>query len=82
MAERATKGQTQRPMQETTFAIGKIRCEGCIDTLRQAALALPGVDSFEGDAPAKRVRVRFDPAKVGEAELRRAFEAAGFPVGA
>jgi copper chaperone CopZ len=67
-------------MQEATFAIGKIRCEGCVETLRKAALALPGVEALEGEPDKKRVRVRFDPARVGEPELRRAFASAGFPV--
>ncbi|HEU4405911.1 MAG TPA: heavy-metal-associated domain-containing protein [Polyangiaceae bacterium] len=67
-------------MQEATFAIGKIRCEGCVETLRKAALALPGVEAFEGDPAQKRVRVRFDPARVGEPELCRAFASVGFPV--
>jgi copper chaperone CopZ len=77
MVSSPATGQTP-PMQEATFTIGKIRCEGCIETLRQAALALPGVEALDGDAPQRRVRVRFDPARVGEAELRRAFAAAGF----
>ncbi|MCU0684298.1 MAG: heavy-metal-associated domain-containing protein [Polyangiaceae bacterium] len=67
-------------MQDATFTIGKIRCEGCLETLRKAALSLPGVETFEGDAAAKRVRLRFDPARVGEPDLRRAFAAAGFAV--
>jgi copper chaperone CopZ len=67
-------------MREATFAIRKIRCEGCVETLRQAALALPGVETLEGEPDQKRVSVRFDPARVGEPELRQAFASAGFPV--
>ncbi len=66
-------------MREVTFVVAKIRCEGCVATLRQAALALPGVEACEGEPAARRVRVRFDPARVGEPELRGAFAAAGFP---
>ena len=39
-----------------------------------------GVESVEGDPARKEITVRFDPAVVGDVEIRAAVAAAGFVV--
>jgi copper chaperone CopZ len=59
-------------------------CDGCADKIRRALTALPGVQTVKPRLWRKRVRVRFDPSKVEDAQIQEALEEAGYrstPIG-
>jgi len=52
-----------------------------VKNVRKALLALPGIENVIASAMYRDVSVDFDPSKVSAAEIRRAVEAAGYPIG-
>lgn len=57
---------------------GGISCASCVGTIEQALLELPGVDRAAANMGTERVTVDYDPAQLGEEQLRRAVNEAGY----
>lgn len=55
-------------------------CANCVKSVQQAIAELPGVISAEVFLSAEKATVQFDPAKVTQADLRKAVEGAGYVV--
>ena len=53
-------------------------CEGCAEKLRAALRPIAGVREVTPRVAQKRVRVRYEPAKVGEQQLKEALGQAGY----
>jgi len=65
-------------LSEIEFSVPSMACNGCADKIRRKLTALPGVEAVKPRLWRKRVRVRFDPAKVEDAQIRAALDAAGY----
>jgi Cu+-exporting ATPase len=65
---------------EAEFPVQGMSCGHCEASLQQALLDLPGVLEAEADAEGDRVRVRYLPDWLEEADLAAAAEAAGYPL--
>jgi copper chaperone CopZ len=63
---------------ELALAVPSMVCDGCAETILTALKALPGVRDVKVSLWRKRVRVRFEPSQLDEAEIRQAIAAAGF----
>lgn len=70
--------QTGVSLAETEFAIPSMVCEGCAEKISATLSPLDGVRGVESKVRQKRVRVRYEPDRVGERELRGALEEAGY----
>ena len=66
------------PLSEIEFSIPSMVCAGCADKIRRVLGALPGVQTVKSRLWRKRVRVRFDPSKVQDAQIRDALDEAGY----
>jgi copper chaperone CopZ len=53
-------------------------CIWCADKIRRKLTALPGVEAVKPRLWRKRVRVRFEPSKVEDAQIRAALDAVGY----
>ncbi|MDT7944327.1 MAG: heavy-metal-associated domain-containing protein [Dehalococcoidia bacterium] len=67
-------------MEEVTLVSPDISCDHCIQAIRKALTALPGVEWVGGDPDAKQVTIRYDPSLSSLADIRRAMEEEGYPV--
>lgn len=66
----------------STVVVEDIHCAGCEHTISTALAGVAGVLSVNPSAATNEVRVSFDEATVGEAELRAKLAEIGFePVG-
>lgn len=65
-------------LKEVVWHIPDMECEGCVRSIHRALDDIDGVQQVAVDLLQKTVRVVFDSARVGEAQLRQAIEAAGF----
>ncbi|MHB8859287.1 MAG: cation transporter [Thermoleophilia bacterium] len=67
-------------MQQAILTSPKISCGHCKMTVEGAAGSLAGVDSVNADPETKKVEVTFDESQVTIEEIKKAIEAAGYPV--
>ena len=65
-------------MQEQIIKIGGMSCQGCVRSVERALNALAGVEQVAVSLEEGQAKVRFDPQRVGDAELRAAVVSAGF----
>jgi len=65
-------------LSEIEFSVPSMVCDGCADKIRRKLTALPGVAAVKSRLWRKRVRVRFDPSKVEDAQIRAALDTAGY----
>lgn len=65
-------------MQEIVIKVGGMTCGGCVASVRRVLDAQPGVAAADVSLEKAEARVRFDPARVDPAALRKAIDAAGF----
>ncbi len=65
-------------MENTVIQIGGMSCQGCVKNITGVLAALPGVDAAEVSLEAAQAQVKFDPARIGRAQLLDAIEDAGF----
>src|SRR6266540_2633039 len=61
-----------------TLAIENMHCGGCLRSVEQAALGVPGVETARASLAAKRVSIVYDPSRAGAVELIAALKRAGF----
>lgn len=67
-------------METVTLKIDGMTCMGCVGSVMRVLRETPGVDHADVSLAEKRATVRFDPARVGIAQLRSVIEGAGFDV--
>jgi len=60
------------------FLVPNMVCEGCAEKIAGALTSMPGVREVKSKVPQKRIRVRYDPAKVREQQLKDAVSKIGF----
>lgn len=65
-------------METLELKVEGLHCEGCVKSVTRMLAAVPGVETVQVSLAEGRASVRYDPAKAGVAEFRRAVERAGF----
>lgn len=68
-------------MQTVQLKVPPIKCEGCAEKIRTTLTRRRGVERVDGDPDRKELSVTFNPAELGDAEIRAAVADAGFLVG-
>lgn len=68
-------------MKTIQLKVPTIKCEGCVETIRNTLAKRSGVRAVEGDPNRKEVTVTFDPGQVTESDVRAAIADAGFIAG-
>ena len=63
---------------EVILSVPGMMCDGCAETVRDLLMAIPGVRQARASAWRKHVAVRFEPSRVGPAEIRSALAKGGF----
>ena len=65
-------------METTRLKVGGMTCSGCVASVTRALQQIDGVDKVDVSLDQAQASVRYDPARVNEAQLRSAIEDAGF----
>jgi copper chaperone CopZ len=68
------------PLADCEFLVPNMVCEGCAERISGALISVPGVREVNSKVPQKGIRVRYEPGKVREQELRDALGRIGFTV--
>ena len=78
--EREELPGTDQPaaLAETEFVVPSMHCEGCAEKINTALSPVAGVREVRSKVPQKRVYVRYEPAHVGEDDLKEALASSGF----
>lgn len=69
-------------MERVTLKAPDISCDHCVNAIRKAVTALPGVTVLEGRPEEQIVVVEYDPARVKLEDIEAAMEEEGYPVAA
>jgi len=75
----ARRGQPN--MRTIHLKVPTIKCEGCVEKIRDALTKRRGVETVEGDPDQKEITVTFHPDQLSESDIRAAISGAGFLVG-
>lgn len=67
-------------MQEVDFKVAGMTCQGCVRSVRNVLLTLPGVAEVDVSLEDARARVRYDDSKVKPQQLKEVVEGAGYGV--
>lgn len=67
-----------RAVVEAEFLIPNMACEGCAEKIDEALHAVPGVQEIRPNVHEKRIRVRYEPAKIQREHLKAVVREAGF----
>jgi copper chaperone len=67
-------------METTTIKVSGMTCQGCVRSVTRVLQAVPGVDAVDVSLDKGEAELRFDPARAGAPEFRKAVEDAGFEV--
>lgn len=65
-------------MVEHTFAVSGIHCEGCESAIETGLRRLDGVRRVRADRQAQTISVRYDEARLDDAELARHLARMGY----
>ncbi len=65
-------------METVQLKIEGMHCDGCVKSVTRTLSAIAGVERVEVSLAEAKADVRYDPAKSGPAEFKRAVERAGF----
>jgi len=57
-----------------------IKCEGCVEEIRETLTKRSGVAGVEGDPARKDISVTFDPDRLADADIRAVVADPGFAV--
>ena len=68
------------PLADREFLVPNMVCEGCAEKIEGALTSMPGVREVRSKVPQKRIRVRYEPGKVREQQLKDALGNIGFTV--
>lgn len=63
---------------EQIYFVENMKCQGCVNNIRQAVTELVGVESFSADLPEKLVTVTFDEKRIDEQQVLTAIQSAGY----
>ena len=66
------------PLADRDFLVPNMVCEGCAERIAGALTSMPGVRDVKSGVPQKRIRVRYEPGKVREQQIRDALTKIGF----
>ncbi len=66
------------PLADVEWLVPNMVCEGCAERISAALGPIAGVREVKPKVSRKRVLVRYEPAKVGEAQLKEALGQAGY----
>jgi len=69
------------PVKTVQLTVPTIKCDGCVEKIRETLTKRRGVERVEGDPERKRISVTFNPEQLGDTEIRAAIADAGFLVG-
>ena len=67
-------------MENVEFRVEGLHCDGCVKSVTRMLTGVPGVEKVEVSLAENKAAVRFDPARAGLADFKRAVERAGFRV--
>lgn len=65
-------------MTDITLKVHGMTCNMCVRHVREALEDLPGVDRAQVDLGRKEAVIRYDEAKVGLVDMRKAVKGAGY----
>ena len=65
-------------MESTLIKVGGMSCQGCVKSVTNILMALPGVARAEVSLERGEAAVDFDPARVSLEALRQAIDGGGF----
>ena len=63
---------------EKIYFVENMKCQGCVNNIRQAVTELVGVESFSADLPEKLVTVTFDEKRIDEQQVLTVIQSAGY----
>ena len=63
-----------------TLRAPDISCGHCVNAIKKAVTALPGVSTVEGDPNTKQVKVTYEPGQVSLDKIEAAMAEEGYPV--
>ncbi|NLM65978.1 MAG: heavy-metal-associated domain-containing protein [Enterococcus sp.] len=63
---------------EQIYFVENMKCQGCVNNIRQAVTELVGVESFSADLPEKLVTVTFDEKRIDEQQVLTVIQSAGY----
>jgi copper chaperone len=68
-------------METTTIKVSGMTCQGCARSVTRVLQAVPGVETVAVSLEKGEAELRYDPARAGTPEFRKAVEDAGFAAG-
>ena len=66
------------PLADREFLVPNMVCEGCAEKIAGALTSMPGVREITSNVAKKRIRVRYEPGRVQEHQLKDALTTIGF----
>ncbi len=66
------------PLSDREFLVPNMVCEGCAEKIARALTSMPGVREITSKVAKKRIRVRYEPGKVQEHQLKDTLIKIGF----
>lgn len=68
-------------MKTIQLKVPTIKCDGCVEKIRDTLTKRRGVQAVTGDPDRKEVTVTFDPERLADSDIRAGVAEAGFMVG-
>jgi len=65
-------------MQTVELKVEGMDCQGCVKSVTRMLSGVAGVENVDVSLEQGRARIRYDPAKAGPGEFKRAIERAGY----
>lgn len=75
---RWSEGRDGQRIGESVLRLSGMYCAACADTIEQALMGVPGVQSARVSASAERARIEWDPSRTRVAEMVQAIRRAGY----
>ena len=78
MAPKTSEMQTGAGLETVRLDVLGMTCNGCVNTVKQALLAVPGVVAADVDLASASAMVKMDPSRTNIADLENAVQKAGY----
>jgi copper chaperone len=65
-------------METMTIKVSGMSCQGCVRSVTRVLQAVPGVEAVAVSLEKGEAELRYDPARAGTPQFRKAVEDAGF----
>jgi copper chaperone len=65
-------------METMTIKVSGMTCQGCVRSVTRVLQAVPGVEAVAVSLEKGEAELRYDPARAGTPQFRKAVEDAGF----